>query len=295
MTSLIRSTRLAAEPRSVPISPPPSASPERKAQGAGPVQGVQGPGSVHGLASGQGPASGQGMASGQGHGPASAAGSAQGVGSAQSQAQAQAAGSGQGAGPVHGTASVPGAGASYEEYKTRFAGELAQLRQQLLDSSREQGLQQGRLAAETEYRRQLETLRALIESVQTGRARYVQDIADDAGEIVFAVVTKMLGEGYASKQAVTAAVREAIRQYKERGRLTIRVAPQDLELLQAKRREWLDGTGAGEVDLIADEQVQLGGCVLEGASGNLDARLETQLERLKQVLVAARQSWRLPQ
>jgi flagellar biosynthesis/type III secretory pathway protein FliH len=37
--------------------------------------------------------------------------------------------------------------------------------------------------------------------------------------------------------------------------------------------------------------VKWGGCVLEGASGNLDARLETQMQRLRDTLLAARAKW----
>jgi len=183
---------------------------------------------------------------------------------------------------------------TYDEYKQRFAAELAEAHRKVIDSAREQGLQQGRQAAELEYRQQLESLRALLESVREARNACVENVADDAAEIVFAALVRLLGEGFADQSAVSAAVREAIRQYKTRGKLLVRVAPRDFELLEARRRELLEGTSASEIELTADEQVALGGCVLEGAGGNLDARLETQLQHLREALVRARAKWDEP-
>jgi flagellar assembly protein FliH len=183
---------------------------------------------------------------------------------------------------------------TYEEYKQRLGGELAALRQQAIDSGREEGLKQAWQTAETHYKQQLETLRALIGSVRDARQRHVEDVGDEALEIVFVAVTKILGAGFATREAVVAAVREAIRCCKERGRMLVKVAPQDFELLNARRRELLEDGSASEVELVADEQVKWGGCVLEGTSGNLDARLETQLQRLRDTLLRARESWTSP-
>jgi flagellar assembly protein FliH len=183
---------------------------------------------------------------------------------------------------------------TYDEYKQRFSGELAELRQVTIQGAREQGLQQGRAAAETQFKQQLQTLRALIESIQSERKGYVNDLGDTAAEIVFAAVAKILGDGFEPSTAV-AAVREAIRCSRERGRLLIRVAPEDFKLLSSYRAELLEGASTSDVELVADEQVKCGGCLLEGASGTLDARLETQMQRLREALVRARAKWDSPQ
>jgi len=184
---------------------------------------------------------------------------------------------------------------TYEEYKQRLAAELAALRQEATEAGRAEGLQQGQQqgqqTAETQYRNQLETLRLLLESVHAARQRYIEDIADDAIEIAFTAVTKILGSTFATREAAVGAVQEAVRCCKQRGRMLVKVAPHDFELLNARLSELLEGGAAREVELVADEQVKWGGCVLEGASGNLDARLETQMQRLCDTLLAARAKW----
>ena len=184
---------------------------------------------------------------------------------------------------------------TYEEYKQRSSDEIAALRQQAAEEGREEGFRQGRQSAEAHHKQQLETLRVLIESARDARERYIEDIGDDAVEIVLVAITKILGAGFVAREAAVAAVREAIRCCKQRGRIVVKVAPQDFELLNARLSELTEGATAREIELIADEQVKWGGCVLEGASGNLDARLETQVQRLCDTLVGARVNWAEPQ
>jgi flagellar assembly protein FliH len=183
---------------------------------------------------------------------------------------------------------------TYEEYKQRLGLELDVLRQQAIASGKEEGLKLAWQTAEEHYRRQLETLRALMESVRDARQRYVEDIGDEAVEIVFVAVSRILGAGFATREVAVAAVQEAIRSCKERGRMLVKVAPEDFKVLNAQRRELLEVGSASEVELVADEQVKWGGCLLEGTSGNLDARLETQLQRLRDTLLNARAQWNGP-
>jgi flagellar biosynthesis/type III secretory pathway protein FliH len=183
---------------------------------------------------------------------------------------------------------------TYDEYKQRLGQELAALRQQAIDGGREEGLKQARQSIEAQYKGRLETLHALIASVRDARQRYIEDCADEVLEIVFVAVTKILGAGFATREAAIAVVREAIRCCKERSRMLVKVAPQDLELLNAHRRELLEIGSASEIELVGDEHVKLGGCELEGAAGNLDARLETQLQRLRETLLRVRASWTNP-
>jgi flagellar assembly protein FliH len=183
---------------------------------------------------------------------------------------------------------------AYEEYKRRFSSELAELRERVIASGKEDGLQRGRLAAESEFKSQLQALRALIDSVRESRARYIEAIADDAAEIVFAAIGKILGDAFADRSAVLAAVRETIRRNTDRTKLLVRVAPEQLELLNASRRELLEGISADHLDLVADDQVKLGGCVLESACGSLDGRLEIQLQRVREALQQARAAWGKP-
>jgi flagellar biosynthesis/type III secretory pathway protein FliH len=186
---------------------------------------------------------------------------------------------------------APSSPADYPEYEKRFARELTALRAQALTAAREEGLQQGRQAGKEECAGLLAALQALIASAHAAQVRGIETVADDAAEIALVAVGKILGEGFLSRATAVAAVREAIRHCQGREKLHVRVAPEQFALLDERREEWLEGTVASEVTLVADEQVRYGGCLIESAGGTLDARLETQFQRLRETLRAARAEW----
>jgi flagellar assembly protein FliH len=198
--------------------------------------------------------------------------------------------------PAGGSASKPAPIAmltrmDYPEYEKRFARELAVLKTQTTAIAREEGLHQGRRAGEDEYTERLATLQSLIESAKAAQVRSIETVADDAAEVVMMAVAKILGEAFLQPEAAMVAVREAIRHCQGREGLQIRVAPEQFALIEGRRREWLEGIGASDVTLIADEQVKCGGCVIESNSGTVDARLETQLRRLCDALRTVRVEW----
>ena len=81
-------------------------------------------------------------------------------------------------------------------------------------------------------------------------------------------------------------VSAALRHARQQEALTVRVNPADLPRVQA-HRERLDPSGRARfIDLVADPRVGHGGCVIEGESGTVDARLDTQLRVLERALLA---------
>ncbi|MBN2575821.1 MAG: hypothetical protein JXP73_14740 [Deltaproteobacteria bacterium] len=70
--------------------------------------------------------------------------------------------------------------------------------------------------------------------------------------------------------------------------VVLRVHPEDLAALEAKRGGWLaEIAGKADVRVLADPGVGRFGCVVETAVGRLDARLQTQLDALEGALRAA--------
>ncbi|MBI3900278.1 MAG: hypothetical protein HY308_18595 [Gammaproteobacteria bacterium] len=178
---------------------------------------------------------------------------------------------------------------TYEEFLERYQEELAALRQQAVDDGFAQGKNEGREQGEAEFEAQLEKLAALLASARASLDAGIDGVTDIAVEIVYEAVVKIIGERMTQRDAVVATVREVIRHAKERNRLVARVAPYDLAWIEMERLRLIDGLNTGDVELVADERVQMGGCLLETPAGNLDGRLEIQLEQLRDALLNARQ------
>lgn len=172
---------------------------------------------------------------------------------------------------------------------------LAQFKQEAetaRELGRQRGLQEGRVAGAEEVRREAETELARIRSISTELQRAldtgIRGIEDVAVAIAFEAVCKMLGSAAASRDGIRALVHEAAAHAAGAQQVTVRLHPGDLAALQAAGgMEGALASGA-RVQWVADKSIELGGCVVETDGGTLDARLETQVERLRATLLAAR-------
>lgn len=150
-----------------------------------------------------------------------------------------------------------------------------------------EGYEAGRQAAEAEFAGRLAALDEVISSARTALETGIGGVEDIGINIVFEAVAKMLGQAMAREEGVILAVREVIAHAKERNNLVVRVSPDDFLLLERNRSKLLEG-GEGNIELVADDRVSLGGCLLEAAGGSLDGRLEVQIQQLRDMLLDVR-------
>ena len=64
--------------------------------------------------------------------------------------------------------------------------------------------------------------------------------------------------------------------------------PDDLAMLQKGQGPMQGLPGGTDVQWVASSEVALGGCILQSPEGGLDARFETQLEALREMLLQTR-------
>jgi flagellar assembly protein FliH len=152
-------------------------------------------------------------------------------------------------------------------------------------------------AAEARAEQLDQWLAALRIHVREDLAMRLAEAEEDMIAIVHAAICRLLGQKAIEPASVSAAVREAIEQCCGVGAegspadlMAVRVHPDDLNALQSDSplMEWLVQTGARGVRWLPDPRVELGGCIVQGAQGGLDARLETQLGTLREVLLSGR-------
>jgi len=105
----------------------------------------------------------------------------------------------------------------------------------------------------------------------------------DAVELAFTAVCRMVGQAAVPRDAVAALVQEAIGRLRGSPLLRVRLHPDDLTALEGS--EIL--ARHPRVDWRGDTAVTAGGCLLDTEHGTLDARLDRQLARLRDLWVAA--------
>lgn len=135
--------------------------------------------------------------------------------------------------------------------------------------------------------KQLQLERLLHEASQAF-AGQLDALEDVAVGIAFAAAVKILGESLATPAGVRAAVRQVLERTRTDEKLVVRLAPHDFYLLLQQRADaW-----PAELELVPDERIELGGCLVETSAGTLDARIETQMAELRRVLTEVREQAR---
>ena len=144
------------------------------------------------------------------------------------------------------------------------------------------GLQRGEQAGALTLADEVARVRALAPALDASRSQVLAEAHDMIVEVAFAAICRVLGEHGASREALQSMVRSLTSGALERDRLTLRLHPDDAALLLA------DGEFAEGARMVADHAVVLGGCMVDSATGTLDARLEHQVAALGKALLSAR-------
>jgi flagellar assembly protein FliH len=146
-----------------------------------------------------------------------------------------------------------------------------------------EGEERGAAAAAELVREQVERFVRISGTLAQSKLAVLADAEDMLVEIAFTALCRMLGEHAATRAGVAAQVQRLIHGERDLDLVTVHLHPDDLAALEA---------GAPAIDtrvrLQGDAALTLGGCVLEGPRGTLDARLDLQLQRLREALMTVR-------
>lgn len=154
---------------------------------------------------------------------------------------------------------------------------------------RAKALEEARQAAEEaklQFEQRVAALQSLAASVAGQADAALEGVEDELVGLCHDVLCRLLGEAAASPEGIRALVKQALRELPGEP-LSIHLHPDDLALLTASD----DGIDS-RIRWRPDSSVVLGGAILKGEGGSIDARLETQLRALSEKLTAVRAAHR---
>ena len=161
---------------------------------------------------------------------------------------------------------------------------------QIREHARAEGYAEGYATAREEALAQaapaVQALAEVLVQAQAERERVVDNMEEAAVGLALQIADKALtGAITAQPERVVDVVRGALRCLVERERVTILVNPEDLEIV----REAVDGLvrqlgGMDHVDVQEERRVNRGGAIVRSAAGEIDASLQTKLDRAREIL-----------
>ena len=170
--------------------------------------------------------------------------------------------------------------------------QVADILDQAQREGHDEGVKQGRIDGEIAIKKELEeTLKKAnenamktLQDAKEATAEYFVRAEDDIVKVVMMAIEKILPQHFLDvPQVVLPVVREAIKYVRDQKEIKVHVEPESYDLVLMAKGEFqamlTDGTAILEV--ISDESLSPGDCVIETPNGGVDARLLTQIELMK--------------
>ncbi len=144
------------------------------------------------------------------------------------------------------------------------------------------GTEAGKAEFEKSVGQSAEALRAAAEAMKQAHAAFLESLEPEVVELVQTITAAVVQrEARTDPELIHATVRRALGAILDRENLIVHVNPAELEALRAHKVTLLeDFDGVKHLDVQPDESVSPGGCFVESEVMSVDARLESQLERI---------------
>lgn len=136
-------------------------------------------------------------------------------------------------------------------------------------------------ATEQSIANEVQKMRRLFEE---NLQAHLQQVDELALEIAFASLTRIVGEQFGDPAFTRAVVTKALRGVRDAQKMTVHLSASDLSIMERHAEASQDGAILSDIDYVADPRVTVGGCLIETDAGVWDARLETQLQRLRDAI-----------
>ena len=149
-----------------------------------------------------------------------------------------------------------------------------------------QGEKDGIELGEKKAKKITENIENILIEISHLKIRIVKQYEKEILELFFAIAKKVINRQISSDEsAVKGTVIKAINLATEKSKIVLRVNPEDFEYIERLRPEFFaEFEELKSITATSDPSITRGGCFLETAYGDVDARVETQLERIYQSL-----------
>ena len=126
-----------------------------------------------------------------------------------------------------------------------------------------------------------------LQKAKEATAEYFVRAEQDIAKIVLMAIEKILPQHFLDvPQVILPVVRETIKKVRDQKEIKIHVAPEYYDIVLMAKPEFqamlTDGTAVLEV--VSDEALSEGDCVIETPNGGVDARLLTQIELMREAI-----------
>jgi flagellar assembly protein FliH len=168
----------------------------------------------------------------------------------------------------------------------------AQLYEQAYQKGFADGWEKSMIESETNWHEQTEkkikplltNLQDILYQLNNLRKETYQEIEKEVVELALTIARQVICQEITiDKEIVVCVAREALAKVEDPGKIKIKMSPSDLQFIKETRAQLSNMIeNIDHVTLEAAENIQSGGCIIETDLGEIDARIEKQLQAVEE-------------
>lgn len=157
-----------------------------------------------------------------------------------------------------------------------------------LDKGHQEGYRQGLDKGQTEARKVVASFDGLIRDAVRQRQQLLEEARQKILEMVIEIARKVTFEAARIDPDITAEIiSNIIRKLTDKSKIKVKVNPDHLAAIEQQiERFKSDSTAIKDIAIEPDARVRSGGCYIETPTGDVDVRLETQMDIIAGTLTA---------
>ncbi len=162
-------------------------------------------------------------------------------------------------------------------------------RKEIEDRARREGLEEGRRIGIEEVHKEWQEKVAVWEQelleIYNYREEMIEKMKEPLLELSFVIARKIIEREVEREPFIGRLVEKALKKLSNRGRVVLRVSEEEYNLVREIREELMRKIdGIDYLEIQEDHRLKRGECLVETAFGSIDARIDTQLENIKEEL-----------
>lgn len=161
--------------------------------------------------------------------------------------------------------------------------EAAKLKvQEAYDEGLKRGTEAGREKFDEYVGDAAESLKVVAEGMKQARDEFLSTLEPQIMDLVRMIAERVLmREIKSDEQLILTTIRATLKNLVDREELKVRVNPKDLEVLRNEKAMIIDEFDAVDsLDIIPDENITSGGCVVESNNLQIDSQIDSQFEQI---------------
>ncbi len=160
--------------------------------------------------------------------------------------------------------------------------------QEACDKAFSEGLREGINQEKNKLSMAMESVAKLIKDLKISKNEFLKNSEKDIIDLIFLIAEKVVHrEVSTNKDIIMHVLRDTVKNINDREGVKIRLNPKDYNYIMELWPDFLDKFCDMENTLIEeDEEIGQGGAVVETHSGEIDARLDHQLDKIKETLIS---------